>query len=243
MALNCKDITTTILILSACLFQSCANDKSEDIYMVTGSYSTLGTIVETDGLLIESDIYGLLAPANAEQFVNPETDTVGQRALLEFAFEEQTSETSADGIRPIQLSRFYKVLTKRADDIRNSGQGFSDNAAKQYGSNPIEISAASISKHHLNVQYYILGHNTEDIPHRISLVLTNESSLDEDGLIRAELRHDANGDLQKETFWGVVSFTLSDIPECSDPKFEGFRIVYHNAEGASQEYIAARHPT
>jgi uroporphyrinogen III methyltransferase/synthase len=55
--------------------------------------------------------------------------------------------------------------------------------------------------------------------------------LDENGLLPVELRHNPGADLQINSYWGVVSFTLSSIPQYQDSAFKGFRILYKIKEG------------
>lgn len=224
---------STVLCGISC--QSCVNDDSEELFMTEiGAYSSLGTVVENNNLVVESDSYGLLHPVNKEIFTDNQASSIGQRVLMEINFMEANPLTANENIQDVRVERLYKVLTKSADDIRTSGGG-TTNADQIYGNQPIAVTAASISKSHLNIQFNIGGNNT-NIAHRISLLLTEESVLDEEGLLRVELRHNPENDLQKEPFWGVVSFTLSSIPEYEDPKFKGFRIVYNSGRGA-EEYV------
>ena len=75
------------------------------------------------------------------------------------------------------------------------------------------------------------------------LLLTDESKLGEDGMLTVELRHNAESDLQKEAFWGVVSFELSSIPECNSSQFKGFKIKHTDFTYASAEEDVTFAPT
>lgn len=81
-----------------------------------------------------------------------------------------------------------------------------------------------------NIQYEIGGNNS-NISHRISLLVPQNAHLDENGLLPVELRHNPGADLQINSYWGVVSFTLSSIPQYQESAFKGFRILYKNKEG------------
>ena len=81
-----------------------------------------------------------------------------------------------------------------------------------------------------DIQYEIGGNNS-NISHRISLLVPQNAHLDENGLLPVELRHNPGADLQINSYWGVVSFTLSSIPQYQESAFKGFRILYKNKEG------------
>ena len=113
--------------------------------------------------------------------------------------------------------------------------------SEEYGSDPVRISAVSLGKSYLNIQFHILGYD-QNIAHRISLLLTDETTIDPDGLVRVELRHSLEGDREQEPFWGVVSFKLSSIPECGDPAFKGFRIVCDNGSSVQEVTVTRSTP-
>ena len=130
--------------------------------------------------------------------------------------------------RQVEIISLYKVLTKDADCITPEETVESINDI--FGTAPICITSSSISKEHLNIQYEIGGNNS-NISHRISLLVPQNAHLDENGLLPVELRHNPGTDLQINSYWGVVSFTLSSIPQYQDSAFKGFRILYKNKEG------------
>lgn len=221
------------------LCQSCSDGHEEyfpSLYSSDeGGYSSLGTVVSSDELLVESDSYGLLYPINAEIFTDSGVDTVGQRVLMEINFIDEIilNETQ---VQTVLVKQLYKVLTKAVDDLRTDTVTTSTEIEDLFGNQPIWVTSASISGFYLNIQFNVKGHNT-DIAHRISLLLTDESTLDSGGLLRVELRHNPEGDTQEDILWGVVSFSLSSIPEFSDPDFKGFRIIYNTGEGDTEEYV------
>lgn len=241
--ISTKNISCIFLLFaSGIMLPSCFDNDSNDMYESEfGSYSTLGTITRTDKLLIESDTYGLLEPVNAFSFEDEKADSTGQRVLLDFNFIEKDPLIYPDSIQPVQAVHLYKVLTKPANDVRTNGTDTLPDLSP-YGNDPIQINTATISKHHLNIQFYVLGYYA-DIAHRISLLLTDKSKLGEDGMLTVELRHNAESDLQKEAFWGVVSFELSSIPECNSSQFKGFKIKHTDFTYASAEEDVTFAPT
>ena len=212
--ISTKNISCIFLLFaSSIMLPSCFDNDSNDMYESEfGSYSTLGTITST-----------------------------GQRVLLDFNFIEKDPLIYPDSIQPVQAVHLYKVLTKPANDVRTNGTDTLPDLSP-YGNDPIQINTATISKHHLNIQFYVLGYYA-DIAHRISLLLTDESKLGEDGMLTVELRHNAESDLQKEAFWGVVSFELSSIPECNSSQFKGFKIKHTDFTYASAEEDVTFAPT
>lgn len=224
------------LVVCSVFCQSCLDEDSDSLLMesVMGAYSTLGTIVDAENVLVESDSYGLLAPVNKDDFAGY-ADTVGQRVLMEMNFVEQDPVYANDSVLPVKVLRLFKVLSKDADDLR-AFDNVSNSVLEGYGSDPVLVRTASLSKAYLNIQFNVMG-NDQNIAHRISLLLTEDSSVDAEGLVRVEFCHNAEGDRLEEPFWGVVSFKLSSIPECNDPAFRGFRIICDKGSGVMQEYI------
>ncbi|HJC94751.1 MAG TPA: hypothetical protein H9752_11215 [Candidatus Phocaeicola excrementigallinarum] len=234
-----KYLAFSMGLLACALFcQSCLDDEEDSAVMesILGAYSTLGTVVDTEDILVESDSYGLLSPVNKADFVGY-ADSVGQRVLMEMNFVEQDPVYANDSILPVKVLRLYKVLSKNADDVRDMASDMSE----EYGSDPVRISAVSLGKSYLNIQFHILGYD-QNIAHRISLLLTDETTIDPDGLVRVELRHSLEGDREQEPFWGVVSFKLSSIPECGDPAFKGFRIVCDNGSSVQEVTVTRSTP-
>ena len=110
-----------------------------------------------------------------------------------------------------------KVLTKEPVFVE-------DNDAKDYGTDPIEISGQSISKAHLNLRYTFLNGGNHLIPHSISLLIAKDAQPDARGYLSAELRHDAADDLQLNANSGYVSFTLEHMPGFKEGTLKGFKI-------------------
>ena len=162
------------ILLCCTLFSSCLDDNEPETF-----FPTLGTVnADENDITIESDSYGLLIPTNPGFITSTQTDSTGQRILAVFQYTENTTKEGKTGMQ-VELVRVNKVLTKKADDLRI---GIED----VFGNSPIQITAASISQKHLNIQYEYYG--STNISHRISLVLNSETQLDENGnLVRPEV--------------------------------------------------------
>lgn len=211
-------------ILFCCtLFSACLNDNEPEIV-----YSTLGT-VNADGkdIKIESDSYGLLIPINPGFITSTQTDSTGQRVLTVFQYAGSATENESNSTS-VELIRVNKVLTKKADDLRQAG------SADIYGNDPIQITASSLSSKHLNIQYEYYG--STNISHRISLVLNADTQLDEDGLLQLEFRHNNEGDTYTEHLWGIVSYTLESIPDYNT-QCKGFKIIYNSGANKRAEWV------
>ena len=193
-------------------------------------HSTMGTITDIESPIIESDSYGKLTPTNPNIIKMHDADSIGQRVLLSISFPNAEEKTREDAGKEVTIYDFYKVLTKKADDTRVIGCEPIEN----FGKDVIKITSAYISEEHLNIEFNINGNN-ETIPHRISMLLTEDTKIDDEGLVCVELRHNSNSDYGNRLYWGVVSFTLSSIPEYSDPDFKGFRITYFGSENYKSE--------
>lgn len=211
------------ILLCCTLFSSCLNDNEPETF-----FPTLGTVnADENDITIESDSYGLLIPTNPGFITSTQTDSTGQRILAVFQYTENTTKEGKTGMQ-VELVRVNKVLTKKADDLRI---GIED----VFGNSPIQITAASISQKHLNIQYEYYG--STNISHRISLVLNSETQLDENGLLQVEFRHNNQGDTYSERLWGIVSYTLESIPDYDESKCKGFKIIYDSGANSRAEWI------
>lgn len=209
-----------LLFCLAATFSCNLNDSEPDLL-----YLTLGTVTNDGTLKIESDSHGILIPSNPERLIAADAAETGQRVLMSVPANEIEAGLQEGEAKEVNIVELYKVLTKDADDLRISrpdGEYDTD-----FGNDPLQIIGVSISAQHLNIQLYVKGHDKEK-PHRISLLLDENCQLDENGWLPVELRHNAEQDLQSETFWSVVSFKLSSIPEYESPAFRGFHIYYNN---------------
>ena len=221
-----------IAILGSCLIgtslTSCLDNETYPTI-----YPTMGTVVNTDDMSIDSDSYGLLIPKNPSVVSASDADSIGQRVLVNINFpdEENARETSSTSGKEVTIFDLYKVLTKAANDLRLPHTEPEEN----FGNNNIQITSTSISKEHLNIQFNIEGQD-ETIPHRISLLLTENTKINDEGLLEVELRHNNNSDYGQRLYWGVVSYTLSSIPEYSKPECKGFRIIYNSGANTKAEW-------
>ena len=219
-----------ISILGFCSFgiymSSCLdNEKYPELH------STMGTITDIENSIIESDSYGKLIPTNPNVIKMYEADSLGQRVLISISFPNSEEDVKKDESgKQVTIYDFYKVLTKKVDDTRNPECEDIEN----FGKDLIKITSAYISKEHLNIEFNINGNNAT-IPHRISLLLTEETKIDDEGLVYVELRHNKNSDYGNKLYWGVVSYTLSSIPEYNDTDFKGFRISYMSSDNTKSE--------
>ena len=214
-------------ILGTVLFSCNNSDNYPELY------STMGTVTNLDDYSIDSDVYGKLMPKNPNIINSFNADSIGQRVLININFpNENDKDSKEDSGKEVTIYDLYKVLTKNADDLRLNNEESIDN----FGNDDIQITNAYISNKHLNIEFNIGGNNTT-IPHRISLLLTENTQIDDEGLLEVELRHNKNSDYGNKLYWGVVSFTLSSIPEYADTNFKGFRIIYQSDEYSKSETI------
>lgn len=208
--------TIGISILGIILF-SCNNTNN-----YPELYPTMGTVLDLKNYSIDSDLYGKLIPKNPDIINCFDADSIGQRILININFPNKNDKDSKDTVgKEVTIYDLYKVLTKNADDLRLNNTVNTDN----YGNDNIQVTNAYISHEHLNIEFNIKGNN-EAIPHRISLLLTENTQIDDEGLLEVELRHNKNSDYGNKLYWGVVSFTLASIPEYTNENFKGFRIKY-----------------
>lgn len=210
------------ILLCCTLFSSCLDDNEPETF-----FPTLGTVnADENDITIESDSYGLLIPTNPGFITSTQTDSTGQRILA--VFNIQKTQLKKENRYAGRTSKSKQSINQKADDLRI---GIED----VFGNSPIQITAASISQKHLNIQYEYYG--STNISHRISLVLNSETQLDENGLLQVEFRHNNQGDTYSERLWGIVSYTLESIPDYDESKCKGFKIIYDSGANSRAEWI------
>lgn len=210
------------------ILQSCINNEN-----YPELYPTMGTVKNLSDYSISSDLYGDIIPKNPDIIKSFDADSTGQRILININFpNEEDKDSKVNNGKEVTIYDLYKVLTKKADDLRLN----KDEDIDSFGNDIIQITNANISNEHLNIEFNIPGNN-ETIPHRISLLLTEETQTDDEGLLEVELRHNKNSDNGNKLYWGIASFTLSSIPEYSDANFKGFRIKHLSDTNTISETI------
>lgn len=208
------------LLIAGTALQSCSDDNETITY-----YPAIGTVENENGkLLFDTDKYGMIEPTNPVVFTNMEAAEDGQRAMASLSFiESEDKEEGKERIIPkAVVLDLYKILTKDANDIRDGQEDI-------YGNDPILITGGYLSEKHLNLEFNIWRYEPS-IAHRISLVVTDESFIDPEGLIKVELRHNREKDQMSVRSWGLVSFNLSSIPGFDDERCKGLIIEYSTSE-------------
>lgn len=228
MKLNISTVGIICISILGTILQSCINNEN-----YPELYPTMGTVNNLSDYSINSDLYGDVIPKNPDIIRSYEADSIGQRILVNINFPNaEDKDSKVNTGKEVTIYDLYKVLTKKADDLR-----LNNNEDKEsFGNDLIEITYASISNEHLNIEFNISGSN-ETIPHRISLLLTENTQIDDEGLLEVELRHNKNSDNGDKLYWGIASFTLSSIPEYSNANFKGFRIKSQSEDNTTSETI------
>lgn len=212
------------------LLSSCLDDNQPETL-----YPTLGAVINEGKLSIDSDSYGVLVPTNPNRFTAAELDKNGQRVMINVLANEIEAPLPENEERKVKIIELYKVTTKDVNRTDKEGNELQE----EFGNHPIQITSASISKEHLNIQYRFKGNNQE-IPHCISLVLKTVCQPDEDGLLPVELRHDAQQDELLHEFWSVTSFRLSGITEYNQKDIKGFKITYNSGANTQAEWVVKK---
>ena len=228
MKLNISTVGIICISILGTILQSCINNDN-----YPELYSTMGTVNNLSDYSINSDLYGDVIPKNPDIIRSFDADSVGQRILVNINFPDaEDKDSKVNTGKEVTIYDLYKVLTKKADDLRLNN----DEDTESFGNDVIQITNVNIGNEHLNIEFNISGSN-ETIPHRISLLLTENTQIDDEGLLEVELRHNKNSDNGDKLYWGIASFTLSSIPEYSDANFKGFRIKYQSDTNTTSETI------
>lgn len=101
-----KYITYLFLFLLYGLLSSCSFEQEDSLLLSSnsGSFSTLGTVINTERITIDSDTYGTLLPTNPGIFTEKKVNILGQRVLLEILFlnEDKQNNTGDKNYQSLQ---------------------------------------------------------------------------------------------------------------------------------------------
>lgn len=227
-------IVYTLFIGWSLAFTSCTLDQDDDIANLennaAGTFSTLGTVYVNEELItIESDRYGTLIPENAETITAIDADSTGQRILIGFVYLNEANALSVHESYPVRIvDLLYKVETRFPDILAE------EETSDRFGNAPLQIVEATTGKNHLNIQYRYNG--STDAHHRFSLVIKENETMDAEGLLTAEFRHDTHNDLSNETCESIISFTLESLDTYASSACKGFRILYNSGANKQAEW-------
>lgn len=192
-------------------------------------YTDMATVADEDGQwVLNSDNGGKLIPEDASLIKANGAEKDGQRVIAAFNFTDDRN-----GNR-VKLYDVYRVLTK---DVYKMTEADEDSI----GNDPIAITRMFTSADHLNIRFIYEG-NASGIKHFINLVTTEQSTVDDKGLLYMELRHNNEGDHPRFRQAGWVAFPLKSIPGFAEGKIKGVKIKTNKGDG-NEETIAYTFPT
>lgn len=130
----------------------------------------------------------------------PATD---QRILAAYNIVQRAPE-AADYDFNVHLRGVYEVLTKDIVELTDENE-------EAIGDDPFESVRLWVGSDWLNVEFTIRA--TGRSTHYINLVQDNRTEVEDDGTIRLQLRHNADGDTAGRRLWGLASFNLAGLQE------------------------------
>ncbi len=214
-----KFLTWTLCLLTIPFFISC--DDDDEVYEID-----MATVHDSDGnLSLESDYFGYLPVSNKDILTYYKVNKEGQRILAYFQFNEDDAKKEN---RSIKIYDLYKVLTKKLYDMPAEKED-------SIGNDPIAVSSIYTSRDHLNIFFTYLGSNS-GIAHMLNLITTEESQVDENGLLEVEFRHNLEGDNEVYPQSGWVSFELSSIPGFTEGTINGIKVKVNNGNEVEKTY-------
>lgn len=214
-----KFLTWTLCMLAIPFFIAC--DEDDEVYEID-----MATVHESDGVLsLESDEYGNLPVSNSDILTHYKVNKEGQRILAYFQFNDNDAQK---GDNSVTIYDLYKVLTKKLYEMPAEKED-------SIGNDPIAVSKIYASRNHLNIFFTFLGSNS-GIAHMLNLVTTEESQVDEEGLLEVEFRHNLEEDSEVYPQSGWVSFELSSIPGFTEGTTNGLKVKVSNGDGEEKTY-------
>lgn len=209
---------------AALVLTSCNNKNDEPVYTY---YKSIATVDNPEGSInfrFTSDLDNVMSVAKTNFYgYRPET---GQRIIAYFTILNQAPETASYDY-DVHLLDVYEILTKDIKVIDDDNAGELD----EIGDDPYEAVAMSVSNNWLNVRFNMWAFNKTHYINVIEDARTAETLAD-DGTVRLELRHNADGDSKSRLMWGMASFDLS--PYKQDGKTEVKLIVTARLEGQNK---------
>lgn len=193
-------------------------------------YTDMATVADEDGQwILQSDNGGKLIPEDASLIKAHNAEKDGQRIIAAFNFTDERN-----GSNRIKLYDVYRVLTKNVYKLTEAKED-------SIGNDPIAITKLFKSQDHLNIRFVYEG-NASGIAHFINLVTTDQSTIDDKGLLYMELRHNNEGDHPRFRQAGWAAFPLKSIPGYEEGKIKGVKIKVNKGDG-NEETIAYVFPT
>lgn len=213
-----KFLTWTLCLLTIPFFTAC--DDDDEVYEID-----MATVHESEGTLsLESDYYGDISIINSDILTHYKVNKEGQRILAYFQFNDDKSRSD----RSVKVYDLYKVLTKRLYEMPAEKED-------SIGNDRISVSRIYASKNHLNIFFTFLGSNS-NIAHMLNLVTTEESQIDENGILEVEFRHNLEGDNEVYPQSGWVSFELNSIPGYTEGTTKSIKVKVNNGDGEEKTY-------
>lgn len=211
-------------VILLCGLTSCGDD--EDGYYVPYSYAVGDMVVEEGhSPYILLDDKKTMFPSNGDRLPSYLTKN-GKRVIVNFTF--------LDGQREgydyyIVVNDIDSVLVKNVIPI-------TPETTDSIGNDPMNILSMWTSEKYLTVQFETRGLGREK--HMINLVrdYSEAATLDEEGYLHLNLRHNRMDDPDLDHFlWGVASFRMDDI-KSEFPDIKGLKIEVRTLHDGTRDY-------
>lgn len=189
-----------LFLLAIALILACSKDEDEyDNYKLNlGIYENTGD-GETD-FQVNLDNGDIVVPGKVSSDLFKFND--GERVLVYYTPLENDSESDNQTINSA-IHYVEEILTKGiitlTDDITDS-----------IGNTPIHVHEEDIwfSKHYLNIYFSYYGY---DRTHYLNMIKYENDSVDDEGRLFLEFRHNDNGDYYSYAYDGLVSFDMNSL--------------------------------
>ena len=198
-----KKLVIGMLILISVVVMSCSDD---DGYSLNDYWIGFGILkVESGAYQIYLDDGAVLKPVawNIPPWEEDEWKD-GSRILVNFTIlEDETNETGEVESYLVKVNEAKKILMKGVLDITEEN-------ADSIGNDPIVVQKYWMTDSLISFKLKYWGYYQV---HYLNLVQDPDEATTEDGKVRLELRHNANGDEESIPYTAYVSFTLNQFRE------------------------------
>lgn len=198
-----KRILFGLLAVLSITLNSCLDD---DGYSLGDYWVGFGMLkVESDKYVIVLDNGDVLEPVSWNQTPGYDNDfTDGSRVLVNFTTLSDNSDGTGDPTRYlVKINNIQSILMKGILEITEEN-------AESIGNDPIIVQDYWLTDSLLNFKLKYWGYNHT---HFLNLVQDSTDLVAEEGILKLELRHNANDDDTPISYTAFVSFSLNSLRE------------------------------
>ncbi|MFV0590952.1 MAG: hypothetical protein ACK5M7_06170 [Draconibacterium sp.] len=199
-----KKVVFGLLILMSFTVVSCLDDDDDDSYSLGDYWIGFGILQEDDGeTVFTMDDHSMLKPVSWGYNSGWDNEfTVGSRILVNYTIlGDDKDENGNVSTYYVKVNEIRKILKKGILDLTTEN-------ADSIGNDPIVVEDVWMTDSLLNFQLRYWGFQKV---HYLNLVANPDNVSTDEGVVKLELRHNANMDETTYPYSAFVSFSLNEL--------------------------------